>query len=278
MGRLGVIKSGPLATIQDYGRIGFRKYGIPQSGAMDVSSMDQANAYVGNPPGSPVIEFALIGIKFLALEKTNVSVVGANAKVNGNPHLPDSISLLEGDELEVLPPTQVYGYIAIGGTLKAQHDFGSYSTYQMGGFGGYEGRALKKEDILETDGNGSPASLNEAIQQHEEPVQILYMVGPESNSLEQLLDGKSFKIDPSSNRMGIRLIGNIKSSLDEIASSAVIPGTIQLPPGGQPIILMNDCQTTGGYPRIGKVMNDDLGKLAQIRAGNTIQFKLIPEY
>ncbi|MEM7299187.1 MAG: biotin-dependent carboxyltransferase family protein [Bacteroidota bacterium] len=273
MGKLRVIKTSPLAMIQDLGRFGFRKYGIPQSGAMDVSAMKSANSGVGNPHDSPVIEFALMGMKLQALEETNIAVVGAQVKVNGQLLSQNSILLSIGDELEILPPFNMYTYFAIGGKLKANNDFKSYSTYLMAGFGGYEGRSLKVSDILETVEDGSLHQLEIAPYKNEDLTSIRFIEAPESHSLLESLEGKYFKIDPSSNRMGVRLIGNIKSDLDEIISSAVIPGTIQLPPSGQPIVLMNDCQTTGGYPRIGKVIDDDLGKLAQIRPGKSIQFK-----
>jgi len=158
--------------------------------------------------------------------------------------------------------------------LNAKNDFDSFSTYLMGKFGGFEGRALKVNDVLETTGN--PESIGFDIQEKEidEHNVIRFIEGPESYSLLDSLIGKSFTIDPSSNRMGIRLNGSIESNLDEIVSSAVVPGVIQLPPEGQPIVLMNDCQTTGGYPRIATVIQEDLGKLAQIRPGKLVSFVL----
>ena len=98
------------------------------------------------------------------------------------------------------------------------------------------------------------------------------MKGPEWDLLKELPYSKSFKVAASSNRMGIRLEGSLDCDFQEIASSAVVPGTIQLPPNEQPIVLMNDCQTTGGYPRIGKVLDEDLGKLSQVRPGQKITF------
>ena len=110
----------------------------------------------------------------------------------------------------------------------------------------------------------------------EKVVKIQMMKGPEWDVLKELPSSKPFKIDPSSDRMGIRLAGEkLEANFREIASSAVVPGTIQLPHDRQPIILMNDCQTTGGYPRIGKVLDEDLGKLAQIKPGRRLSLVLI---
>ena len=105
------------------------------------------------------------------------------------------------------------------------------------------------------------------------------MKGPEWGTLKELPRFKTFQIDPSSDRMGIRLTGaTLECDYHEIASSAVIPGVIQLPADGHPIVLMNDCQTTGGYPRIGKVREEELGKLAQLRPGQSIQLILDATY
>ncbi len=263
-----VIKASPLATIQDFGRYGFRQYGIPQSGAMDKQWMIAANIALGNPEYFPVIEFAIAGLILEVEEKTSVSVVGASIQVNGKTHTSRRASLSKGDVLEIFKPTHVYAYLAIGGLLEAQQNFGSYSTYIRANFGGIEGRILKKGDVListnapnspnENEKKGIPKRLQDKL------VEIRIMKGPEWDILKEFPEAKTFKIDAASDRMGIRLIGaKLEAEFREITSSAVVPGTIQLPSSGQPIILMNDCQTTGGYPRIGKVLDEDLGKLGQ---------------
>lgn len=193
-------------------------------------------------------------------------------KVNDQPIQSGSVVLQKGDALELSPPEKVYAYLAIGGLIKAQNDFGSYSTYLMGRFGGIEGRTLKADDVIETEGIGLVESVSDApTQSQTNPVEIRFLKGPEANHLMDSLDQTSFTVDPSSNRMGIRLNGQtLGCAISEISSSAVIPGTIQLPANGQPIILMNDCQTTGGYPRIGVVPIQDLGKLSQVRPGQSV--------
>jgi antagonist of KipI len=280
MGKLRVIKSGSMATIQDKGRFGFRQFGIPQSGAMDLRSMKEANYLTGNQEDYPVIEFALAGLKLEAMEDSIIGIVGASVKVNSKEIEGANWLLKAGDVLEISHPDQVYGYLSIGGLLNAKLDFGSYSTYTMAGFGGIEGRPLKSGDILETDDDPTfePRAFQKQTSALDNVVAIRIMKGPEWNMLKELPDGKTFTIDPASNRMGIRLSGaTIKCDGSEIISSAVIPGTIQLPANGQPIILMNDCQTTGGYPRIGKVIEEDMGKLAQVKSNQKIHFHIFDE-
>ncbi len=275
MGKLKVIKTGPLTTIQDFGRFGFRRYGIPQSGAMDRDWMIAANRLAGNPGDYPVIEFAMMGMTLEVQEETILSVVGASMKIHQKTTTISRFKLQKGNVVEVSKPTHVYAYLAIGGSLEAQKDFESYSTYTRAGFGGMEGRALQKGDVLITDDNGMGESDSALITPgpESELTEIRIMKGPEWNVLKELPDSKTFEIDCSSDRMGIRLTGTrLEAIFQEIASSAVVPGTIQLCPDGSPIVLMNDCQTTGGYPRIGKVRGEDMRKLAQLTPGKQLKF------
>ncbi|WP_462253449.1 5-oxoprolinase subunit C family protein [Ekhidna sp.] len=276
MGKLKVIKTGPAASIQDFGRFGVRRYGIPQSGAMDINMMILANKLVGNEEDFPVIEFAMMGSKMEALEESIVSVVGAESMLNGKKMSNKSFEMVPGDQLEVSTPAAVYGYIALAGKIQSKVDFDSSSTYPPAKFGGINGAPLKAGDILESKGDGRSKKEYDHPEIRPEPdVEITIMKGPEWEYLKELPSNKTFVIDSSSNRMGIRLIGELQCDYREIKSSAVVPGIIQLPPNGQPIVLMNDCQTTGGYPRIAKVIKEDLGKLAQVKAGGKISFNTI---
>ena len=272
MARLKITKSSPLATIQDEGRFGYRQFGIPQSGAMDSMGMKAANQLVGNNPGDPLIEYALTGLTLEILEDAIVGLYGADLQVNGQEVYSNASMVKIGDVIRLSPPNDVYAYFSIGGRLQAQSVFESYSTYLPGGFGGLQGRSLKSGDELITNGDGQLQRAE--IPAHKDSL-IRFMPGPEWDFLVEPFEQKNFQIDPSSNRIGIRLQGaQLESSRTEIKSSAVIPGTIQLPPNGHPIILMNDCQTTGGYARIGKVLDEDLGRLAQIRPGEKVMLKL----
>lgn len=272
MGKLKVIKSSPLATIQDKGRFGHRKYGIPQSGAMDFFSMEMANLLVGNPVEYPVLEFALMGLRLEGLEETKVGIVGSDFRVNSQPFESKNAFLSKGDILEISPPHGVYSYLAIGGLISAKEVLNSYSTYLLGNFGGFDGRSLKQNDILYSTGEGNLASHHEELEINTVIHEVRCMKGPEWDFMENETEEWNFKINPASNRMGIRLSGTrMPLSINEIASSAVVPGTIQVPANGHPVILMNDCQTTGGYPRVGQVLNEDLPKLAQAKPNSEIK-------
>ena len=275
MGKLKITKSGPMASVQDIGRFGYRKYGIPQSGAMDREWMTAVNQMVNNPDAYPVIEFAISGISFEALAETTIAVVGAEVWVNDQA-APQAIKAVKGDQIRVSPPYQVYAYLSIGGLIEAKKDFESFSTYPLAGFGGIDGRYLKAGDEIETLGSPMPNPDYPVVERKtSEVTEIRIMQGPEWASLKELPRLETFQVATSSNRMGIRLEGaRLDCDYQEIASSAVVPGTIQLPSDCQPIILMNDCQTTGGYPRIGKVIDEDMGKLAQLKPGKSVRLIL----
>lgn len=271
MGKLRVIKAGVLATVQDKGRFGFRKYGIPQSGAIDLEGMRIANQLVGNDEDAPVIEFALAGLSLEVLENTAIGVFGAAIKLNGVLMRESALQTKKGDILEIAAPQLVYAYLAVGGVLVMEKVYASYATYLPGKLGGMQGRSVQKEDVLQTIG---VRSLHPAPSRQLPDHTIKFMKGPEWEFVTEPFRSKTFEIHEASNRIGVRLKGKIGASLSEIKSSAVVPGTIQLPPQGDPIVLMHDCQTTGGYPRIGKVLADDLGKLGQLRPSSRIALVL----
>ena len=273
MGSVRIIDVSPLATIQDLGRFGYRKYGIPQSGAIDPAGMQLANKLVNNDEMAPVIEFALGGVQLEVVEPCTLGVFGAALKLDGQPVRENAVAATKGAVVELSSPKLVYGYLAMGGKLIAEKQFDSFSTYLPGGFGGNKGRLLRKGDLIQTSEVGSIQN----IASRAAPGQIIqFYEGPEFASIESSIGATDYQIDPVSNRIGIRLIGKpILSSISEIKSSAVVPGTIQLLPNGQLVVLMNDCQTTGGYPRIGKVYAKDLWKLGQTKPGNSIRLKQI---
>ena len=279
MGKLKVVEAKMLATIQDLGRFGYRQFGIPQSGAMDPSALNQANLVVGNPKNYPGIEISLQGISFEAIEKSVIAVSGATAilKINGNQEeMYQTYELKKGDELTISAPKKgVYTYLGIGGKLLGQYDFGSISTYMLAGFGGLRGKPIQTGDVLFTEG-GSAFTPRSIKSDDVSGGPIRFVCGPESHMMQGALDKSQFKIGRDSNRIGVLLEGSpISASVKDITSSAVIPGTVQLLPNGLPLVLMNDCQTTGGYPRIGKVVNADLGRLAQKRPGESIIFRQV---
>ena len=284
MSELTVINPGVFTTIQDDGRFGFGKYGVPVSGAMDAESYKLVNQLVSNPDHYPVLECTLQGGTYRFNSDAVIAITGAEM----NPELNEQSikmncthSVSKGDELSLkFAQKGCRAYIAISGLLKAEKTMGSYSTYTLAGLGGYSGRALKRNDTLKWE----KASIGEVKTEAIKPVNlrdihtVRILFGSEwewlDNETKEHFLSHNFKVMNQSNRMGIRLEGaSLKSPNRQMISSPVIPGIIQLPQNGNPIILMKDGQTIGGYPRIAKVVDHDLWKLAQLKPGDAISFR-----
>lgn len=287
-----VIKGGLLTSIQDGGRHGYRKLGIPQSGVLDSRAHWQVNWLVNNPADAPVLECTLQGGIFRFERAAVLAITGADmsATLNDIPCPMNQSIAVSADDILSLGYARkgTRTYIGIQGTPDIQQVMESYSTYIMGGFGGFKGRALQMGDTLEW-GSDTPKNPNRILPEHLLPhfyIQkniIRIIRGPEWERLSpttvQLLENTFYIIHTDSNRMGIRLQGAALSLADNflMPSSATLPGTVQLPPNGQPIVLMHDGQTTGGYPRIAKVIETDLERLAQIPPRGSLCFRLVDE-
>lgn len=287
-----VIKGGLFTTIQDGGRLGYRHLGVPQSGVLDARAQWQANWLVGNLPDAPVLECSFLGSSFCFEQKKIIALTGAdmNAQLNDMPcKMYESIEVKSGDILTLgYARTGTRTYIGIAGTPDIEVFMGSFSTYIPGGFGGFQGRTLQAGDSLrwrsehlQNPNRVLPEYLRPHFSTKKNIIRIVR--GPEWEMLsavsQRILEQSFYEIHADSNRMGIRLVGEqleMKESFS-MASSATLPGTIQLPSNGQPIVLMHDGQTTGGYPRIGKVIEADLGRLAQIPPQGNLCFKLVDE-
>ena len=286
-----IIKPGLFTTIQDLGRAGYRARGVGPGGAMDVCAASIANWLVGNDERYPVIEMHFPGPGIIFEEDARISICGADfdAHINENPlqlwkpHLVKRGATLFFNKFI----SGARAYLAIFGRIESEKWLGSYSTHTKVKAGGYNGRVFMKDDIIDVNGKipgitNRHLSLGVMIQSmHHLPNKIRCIEGPEWNWLagnsKKQFTHSPFPISNQSDRMGYRLEGvqliqEIKSSL---ISSPVDMGTVQLLPDGQCIILMADHQTTGGYPRIANVISADLSKLAQLPAGNKIQFELI---
>lgn len=285
---LEVIKCGFQTTVQDFGRFGYRKIGIPTSGVMDIKSMIDANKLVGNPISNSVIENTLYGGIYRFNDSALFSICGAecNPKINGKiiPQY-ESIDVERGDELEVDHPTKgCRSYVAIQGVLSLPMVMNSFSTYLPGNFGGFRGRTLQVNDIINWENTvDAPVMMNfpkEEIPYFSSKITVEIEKGLEfydmdARTQKQFLS-TSFSVTSQSNRMGIRLSGgDIDFEKVEMISSPVVPGVIQLPPSGNPIILMKDSQTIGGYPRIGIVKQTELWRLGQVKSGDQIRFKCV---
>jgi len=285
-----IIKRGLFTTIQDSGRHGYRHLGIPQSGAMDSRAQHHANWLVANPPNAPVLECSFYGGIFRFERHQIIAITGAdmNPRLNDAPcEMYRSIEVKSGDVLAFgYAHTGTRTYIAIQGMSDIEQVMESYSTYVSGKFGGFEGRTLQTGDSLEWK-NETPKNPNRVLSEHLRPhfsktKNIIRVVcSPEWEQLsadsQTLFEQAKYEIHADSNRMGIRLTGEALRLKDNFSmtSSATLPGTIQLPTNGQPIVLMHDGQTTGGYARIAKVIKADLGRLIQIPPKGNLHFKLI---
>ncbi len=292
---LKVIKSGILDTIQDLGRWGHQHLGINPTGAMDTYSMRVTNMMVGNEPGEAVIEMHFPSSVFMFTRPALIALGGADfsPSINGDavPNL-HCIMVNKNDVLQFHQPlTGARTYLAAKGGFALNKWMDSYSTHLKAGAGGYKGRNLLKDDEVLLRAS-PPASLifkdegftvlpwQADIRWEKNSPEVFALPGNEWERLtaeakENFLM-TSFVITRQSDRMGFRL-NNIplpSMSNEEVVSSAVSFGTVQLLPDGRLIVLMADHQTTGGYPRIAHVITAHHSKLAQMKAGDKIQFRL----
>jgi len=288
-GGLTILRPGMLASVQDLGRPGLRQLGICPGGALDTLALTVANRLVGNADGAAGLEITMGGCEMRFEVATRIALAGDDfdACLDGVPIWPCwSVAVEPGQILKLGGANRSWlkeglrTWLAVAGGIDVPVVLGSRSTDLKAGFGGHKGRALKKADVLPlgvpTLDAGQRARPPFGVRPPEWPVDrgdgeivLRVMAGPEYEQFtvasRESLWHESWRIMPQSNRMGSRLEGvelKRKKSGDML-SSGVIPGTIQVPPSGQPIILMGDAQTTGGYPRIAVVIRADLWRLAQ---------------
>jgi antagonist of KipI len=301
---LRVIAGGLQTTVQDLGRTGRQRSGIPVCGAMDPFAHRVANMLVGNDDMAATLEATLLGPTIAFDEPALIALAGGDlsATINGNGVPPwHTLAVPQGATLrfgEVRLGCR--SYIAVAGGIELAPVFGSRSTCLRARFGGLEGRALRSGDVL-TPGVPTPmawrigrslqasgatavarwtvaASVRPAY--NDDPI-VRVIPGAHYDQLDDAsrnwLVSSTFRISPDSDRMGYRLEG-VTLTLrgpTEVLSEGVAFGTIQLPPGGEPIVLMADHQTTGGYPRIGEVASVDLPLIAQLKPGDRVRFRLV---
>jgi len=278
---LKILKPGLLTTVQDAGRPGFMKYGIPLCGAMDQRSMRAANSLLGNAPGAAVLEITMTGPEFVALAPTTIAIAGArfDVLVNGTSTEAPVLSLAEGDTVRFSRLLEgARAYLALSGGVDAPLVMGSRSTYVLGAFGGFEGRSLRAGDVLNAGTDRALTSESPKTTPLDEETTLRVVPGAEADQFsaaatEHLLDA-IWNVSPDSNRMGFRLTGPalITPSTGSMLSTGLMPGSVQLPPDGQPIVIMRDGQTTGGYPRVFHVLSEDIDLLAQARGGAVVRF------
>ncbi|VWX57316.1 putative hydrolase subunit [Burkholderiales bacterium 8X] len=315
---LTILRPGMLASVQDLGRHGHRERGICPGGALDPIGLQIANWLVGNAAGAAGLELTMGGCEIRFERACRIALAGDDfaARLDGQPVWPGwSLPVAEGQVLrlgmqnEWQPKPGLRSWLAVAGGIDVQMVLGSRSTDLKAGFGGLEGRALRRGDALplgpseldaeqlarrrfgvrmplwnldngKASGASSPDSDRTARSGAgaDATLVLRVMPGPECEQFTEASKDafwqSRWRITPQSSRMGNRLEGPVleRSRSVDMLSSGVVPGTIQVPPSGQPIVLMGDSQTTGGYPRIGAVIRADLWRLASAPIGGHLRF------
>jgi biotin-dependent carboxylase-like uncharacterized protein len=288
-----VLTPGLLTSVQDTGRHRSRALGVRVGGAADQHSLQIANLLVGNDPGAAALEMTLAGPSLRLRRTATIALCGAtiDAHVDGIA-LPGwrPITLPAGCVLTLGACRRgARAYLAIDGGIDVPMLLGSRSTDLRAGFGGYAGRALRPGDNLQLGTRDASNPASDAIQiaswwidsethlDFSDSIAVRVLPGSDATKPANALPAQEFLIDSASDRQGLRLRGDALQLADvhERISEPVIPGTIQLPQDGHPIVLLADAQTIGGYPRIGHVINADLPRLAQRRAGQRLRFVVV---
>lgn len=282
MSVLEVLSCGPATSLQDRGRFGLQRFGVSPAGAMDPDSLAFANALVGNAPETAGIEFCMLGGAFLMEgDPLLVAAVGAPLVVNDAvvPAL-TSVVAAPGDRLVVGPARGgVYGYLAVAGGFARAGEMGSLSVHRRSGIGG---RPLAAGDELETvarPGRPVAMSLPGPSAGLEGPFRVV--LGPQDDlftpeAVATFL-GEPYIVSARADRMGTRLAGPPLAHAKgfNIVSDGIVTGHIQVPGDGQPIVLMRDRQTTGGYPKIATLASVEIARFAQQPPGTAIRFRAV---
>ncbi|HJZ17487.1 MAG TPA: biotin-dependent carboxyltransferase family protein [Stellaceae bacterium] len=285
---LKVLSPGLHTTVQDLGRIGYQVIGVPVSGALDGFALRLANALVGNPQGMAALEILVSGPTFeIAADSARLALVGTGASLGirgekARVVAEQSVTVQRGDIIEITLGRQFARcYLAVEGGIAVPRVLGSASTYVRAALGGLNGRALQRDDVIplavgcasERSELRVPASSSGSPEQ---PIRVV--LGPQhkyfrKESLAALLDAE-FRVSKDADRMGMRLDGPALRHRWgwDIVSDAIATGSIQVPGSGQPIVLLADHQTTGGYPKIATVISADLPRLGRCRPGDPLRF------
>ena len=287
---LKVLAPGLHTTVQDLGRLGYQAIGVPVSGALDGFSLRLANALVGNSPRTPALEVLMSGPTFeVAADTVRVALagVGANLAIGAEKariSAGQSVTLPRGAVIEVVAGQSASTYLAVEGGVAVPRVLGSTSTYIRAAIGGLDGRALRRGDFV-------PLAIACASERAElrlplpltptgdQPIRVVF--GPQQEYFTEEAVAAfllaEFRISQSADRMGMRLDGPFLQHRGgwDIVSDAITTGAIQVPGSGQPILLLADHQTTGGYPKIATVISADLPVVGRRRPGDRLRFAAV---
>jgi antagonist of KipI len=274
-----LIRGGMLTTVQDLGRPGFRAAGVPSGGAMDGWALRLINLLVGNAEQAAGLEMTLVGPEIEFSKDAVIAVAGTMAGAP-EPWRPHHIRAGE----RVILGRLINGcraYLAVSGGLDVPEVLGGRGTDLRAGWGGWQGRALREGDVLPVGLAGAaPVVGNWWLDpgvyplRATEPV-LRFVRGAQADEFSADCLKGAFMVQSQSDRMGLRFKGPVltRISTEELISTAVMPGTVQVPPDGQPIVLGVDAQTIGGYPQVAHVISMDLSVLAQLRPGDQVHFQ-----
>lgn len=288
METIKILDAGLLTTVQDLGRYGFQRYGVSASGVMDEYSAKIANKLVGNKLGEAVLETTLKGVQIEFLQNTAVAITGGNCDVtlNGTKiELWQSYLVNRGDILKMgICRSGLRNYLAFSGGIDVPIIMNSKSTNLKAKVGGFNGRKLMTGDVLSV-GVGSleaPLTLNKHyIPTYSKDIKVGVILGQQDDHFTEAgiktFLNETYTVTQESDRMGIRLSSVSGATIEhkngaDIISDGITFGAIQVPGSGQPIVMMADRQTTGGYTKIGNVISSDLAKLAQATPGTKVKF------
>ena len=296
--KIDIVRAGFLTSVQDLGRLGFRQFGVSVGGALDSHALRVANLLVGNDESAAGLEITLGGLRLHFVDDRIVAWCGGGFDVRlGSTSVAAGHAALVRAGQELMfnqPKVGCRCWLGISGEIDVPIVLGSRSTDLRTNFGGFDGRALRDGDEIALGKNSKHAqSLVDLLREQRisswspphdwsspaqrEPI-LRVMRGSDWNRFNdvtiQRFTNEVFIVSPDSDRMGVRLEGiELKRNHDiDLISEAVVPGTIQVPPGGRPIVLLGDCQTIGGYPKIAHVISVDLPTAAQLRLGDRVRF------
>ncbi len=287
--RLRVLEPGLLTTVQDLGREHYQQYGMPVSGAMDPFALRMANILVGNDQRQAGLEITSSGLVLSFTGQAWLGLTGADlgARLRGQPLRPwQSFAVDNGDLLEFTAVTRGFrAYLSFAGGLKIPEVMGSRATYLRGGIGGYQGRRLFRGDCIEIVGSSSrpdPVIIPDSyLPPYSQKVEVRAVPGPQedyfSPAERKKFFSSSYQLRADCDRMGYRLQGPEIKHLRgaDIISEGIPLGAVQVPGDGNPIIMLADRQTTGGYAKIATLISVDIPLVAQLKPGDRISFKAL---
>lgn len=278
-----VLNRGLYSSIQDLGRFGYQEFGVPYSGAMDVQALKLVNLILGNVENAAVLEMTMLGAKLQFQCDTIICIAGADMQAKLNGHPVSNYMLIAVKASDVLNFSSARGgcrtYLGVKSGFQTEKVMSSRSMYQDI----TQNIVIQEGDLIAVEAcSGEPSAKHASLKINTDYTTFSTLdvyKGPEFNALtkkqQEVLWSKPFSISKNNNRMAYQLEEPFENNLSPIITSPVTPGTVQLTPSGKLIILMRDCQTTGGYPRVLQLKGASLNSLAQKFTGQSIRFECV---